>query len=120
MKTHITELFNKLQQEMPSFKVEQVFSGYIQEVQDGIAYVVLIDESHDEEDMIGEIELCHFPEGVKEPGTIFYWYIGDNNDEPYSLIRLNEVRWTQEQIDKAKKEGEELFKAFMEHKTLEE
>lgn len=113
------KLVNEVKKEFPNVTLEQIFSCHIQDIEGSTVYVHLSDETNGEEDMVGEMDIKHFPKDPLypelKPGCIFYWYIGyeDSEDNAFSLIRMSQAVWTQEMIDNAKKMAEgwrDLFK----------
>jgi hypothetical protein len=126
MEKYMQGLVDEIQKEFPTVTLEQVFSGYITEIEGNSVFVELHDETHGIEDLSAEMDIVSFPKDPLypklEPGHIFYWYLGfeGNDDKPFSLIRFNQEKWTQKMIDEAKEKAEDLIKKFGIGKTLDE
>lgn len=118
MHEQVKKLVNEIQKEFPKLNLEQVFSGYINEIVGSSVFVTLHDETYSDEDLVAEMDLISFPQDPLypkiEPGNIFYWYIGfeGGDDNPFSLIRFSQECWTQDMLDKVKQDAEKMSKKF--------
>jgi hypothetical protein len=126
MEKYMQNLVDEIQKEFPEVILEQVFSGYITEIEDSSVFVELHDETHGIEDLSAEMDLVSFPKDPLypqlKPGHIFYWYLGfeGSDDKPFSLIRFSQEKWTQEMLETAKEKAENLIKHFGISNTLDE
>lgn len=100
-------------------KIDLVYYGYITDIEDDI-YHVNLESLHDSEELTAELFKTSFPSPDLSLGTIFFWFIGENDKgEGDSKIVMSKYTWTQEMIDKAHKEAEELYKKFIEPNQAE-
>jgi hypothetical protein len=112
MEAYMFDLLEEFKKENPDLNVQQVFSGWVNDIYDDV-YSVNLEDHTGTEDLVAEIFQKNFPEGKVEIGTIFYWYLGeDKNGEGFSQIRLSTAIWTQEQIDRANEDAEVLLSLF--------
>lgn len=101
-------------------KVDLVYYGYIVGIEHDI-YHVILESLNDSEELSAELFKKSFPTPNLSLGTIFFWFIGENSKgEGDSKIVMSRYKWTQEMIDKAHKEADELYKKFIEPKQAEE
>lgn len=100
-------------------KVDLVYYGYIVGIEHDI-YHVMLESLNDSEELSAELFKTSFPQTNLSLGTIFFWFIGENDKgEGDSKIVMSKYKWTQEMIDKAHKEAEELYKKFIEPESLD-
>lgn len=102
------------------FEVLQQWEGIIIEHDSEVATVELADLTNPgERKEIAELSLCEFAVSDRSllgSGCVFYWTIGYDTTPGGQVRRLSEIRvrrtprWTETEIENAKRKGQELFR----------
>lgn len=99
------EVIQHLFQQFPTLKIDVQVSGYIIEIDNDIVYARITTEDDEEYDC--ELHKNIFPQEDLAENIYFFMVLGTINHKEFTHI--NYFYWTQEQIDKAKEQAEDLY-----------
>lgn len=100
------QILENLKNDYHELIIQEVYDGHVIEIFENTVLTKIYNENGDEYEC--EFKKHIFPKDGFSDNVIFLLVLGDLNEKPF--IHVNYFFWTQEEIDKSKKEAEELIK----------